>query len=106
MPALTSYADVHNWAPSQRPGLKYQTKDNPLIRDAFPAALQNLELFEATRALCLSFKAAGQNFQTRMSSQSLHHKGQALSAIRAKLNSGRVDEAVILATVFLMIIDV
>ncbi|KAJ9605016.1 hypothetical protein H2200_010405 [Cladophialophora chaetospira] len=96
---------INNWAPSQRPGLKYQTKDNPLIRDAFPAALQNVELFEATIALCLSFKAAGQNFQSRVCNWSLYHKGQALSAIRKKLNAGWVDEAVILATVFLMIID-
>ncbi|KIW96669.1 uncharacterized protein Z519_02060 [Cladophialophora bantiana CBS 173.52] len=96
---------IHNWAPSQRPGLKYQTKDNPLIRDAFPSALQNVELFEATVALCLSFRAAGQNFQKRMCNWSLYHKGQALSGIRTKLNSGCVDEAVILATVFLMIID-
>ncbi|KIW72343.1 hypothetical protein PV04_00542 [Phialophora macrospora] len=96
---------INNWAPSQRPGLKYQTKDNPLIRDAFPAALQNVELFEATVALCLSFKAAGENFQSRMCNWSLYHKGQALSGIRNKLYSGWVDEAVILATVFLMIID-
>ncbi|KIW84458.1 hypothetical protein Z517_03708 [Fonsecaea pedrosoi CBS 271.37] len=96
---------IHNWAPSQRPGLRYQTKDNPLIRDTFPFALQNVELFEATVALCLSFKAAGQNFQTRMCNWSLQHKGQALNGIRNKLNSGCVDEAVILATVFLMIID-
>ncbi|KIX95922.1 uncharacterized protein Z520_08177 [Fonsecaea multimorphosa CBS 102226] len=96
---------IHNWAPSQRPGLKYQTKDNPLIRDTFPFALQNVELFEAAVALCLSFKAAGQNFQARMCNWSLYHKGHALNGIRAKLNSGCVDEAVILATVFLMIID-
>ena len=88
------------------PGLKYQTKDNPLIRDAFPAALQNVELFEAAVALCLSFKAAGQNFQEQMCNWSLYHKGRALSGIRSKLKSGLVDEAVILATVFLMIIDV
>ncbi len=98
--------DINNWAPSQRPGLKYQTRDNPLIRDAFPAALQNVELFEATVALCLSFKAAAQNFRTRMCNWSLYHKGQALSGIRNKINCGLVDEAVILATVFLMIIDV
>ncbi|OAP62404.1 hypothetical protein AYL99_04607 [Fonsecaea erecta] len=96
---------IHNWAPSQRPGLRYQATDNPLIRDTFPFALQNVELFEATVALCLSFKAAGQNFQTRMCSWALYHKGQALNGLRTKLNSGWVDEAVILATVFLMIID-
>lgn len=97
---------MHSWAPSQRPGLKYQTKDNPLIRDVFPAALQNVELFEATVALCLSFKAASQGLQSRVFRKSLHHKGQALVGIRNKLTSGAVDEAVILATVFLMIIDV
>ncbi|EXJ65077.1 hypothetical protein A1O7_01417 [Cladophialophora yegresii CBS 114405] len=96
---------INKWAPSQRPGLKYQTKDNPLIRDAFPAGLQNVELFEAIVALCLSFKAAAQNFEPRVCSRSLYHKGQALSGIRNKLTSGWVDEAVILATVFLMIID-
>ncbi|KIW30513.1 uncharacterized protein PV07_06254 [Cladophialophora immunda] len=96
---------IHNWAPSQRPGLQYQTKDNPLIRDTFPFALQHVELFEASVALCLSFRAAGQNFQTRMCNWSLYHKGQALNGMRTKLNSGCVDEAVILATVFLMIID-
>ncbi|OCT46770.1 hypothetical protein CLCR_01883 [Cladophialophora carrionii] len=96
---------INKWAPSQRPGLKYQTKDNPLIRDAFPAALQNVELFEAAVALCLSFQAASQNFEARMCNWSLYHKGQALSRIRNKLNSGWLDEAVILATVFLMIID-
>ncbi|KIX07005.1 uncharacterized protein Z518_04981 [Rhinocladiella mackenziei CBS 650.93] len=96
---------IHNWGPSQRPGLKYHTKDNPLIRDVFPTALQNVELFEAAVALCLSFKAAGQNFQTGLSNSSLYHKGQALAGIRNKLNWGVVDEAVILATVFLMIID-
>ncbi|ETI29032.1 hypothetical protein G647_01485 [Cladophialophora carrionii CBS 160.54] len=96
---------INKWAPSQRPGLKYQTKDNPLIREAFPVALQNVELFEATVALCLSFKAASQSFEARMCNWSLYHKGQALSGIRNKLNSGWLDEAVILATVFLMIID-
>jgi hypothetical protein len=57
-------------------------------------------------ALITSFKAAGQNFQSRQSNVSLYHKGQALAAIRTKLSSGLVDEAVILSTVFLMIIDV
>jgi hypothetical protein len=41
-----------------------------------------------------------------MCNWSLYHKGQALAAIRNKLYSGWVDEGVILATVFLMIIDV
>ncbi|EXJ79317.1 hypothetical protein A1O3_08819 [Capronia epimyces CBS 606.96] len=96
---------ITNWAPSQRPGLKYQTRDNPLIRDMFPSALQNVELFEAIVALCLTFKAAGQNTQTRLSAAALHHKVQALAGIRAKLVSGTVDEAVIMATIFLMITD-
>ena len=97
---------IYHWAPSQRPGLKFQTKDNPLIRDVFPSALQNVELFEASVALCLSFKAAGSNFTTYLCNACLHHKGEALAGIRNKLMSGRVDEAVIFATVLLMIIDV
>jgi len=97
---------LHGWAPSQRPGLKHQTKNNPLIRDVFHSALQNVELFESIIALITSFKAAGQNFQGRLSNVSLYHKGQALAGIRTKLSSGLVDEAVMLSTVFLMIIDV
>lgn len=97
---------IHHWAPSQKPGLKFQTKDNPLIRDVFPAALQNVELFEACVALCLSFRAAGSNFTTYLCNAALHHKCEALAGIRNKLMSGQVDEAVIFATVLLMIIDV
>ncbi|KAK5554311.1 hypothetical protein LTR46_007509 [Exophiala xenobiotica] len=96
---------LHFWAPSQRPGLKHQTRNNPLITDVFHSALQNVELFESMIALITSFKAAGQNFQSRLSNVSLYHKGQALAAIRTKLSSGLVDEAVMLSTVFLMIID-
>ncbi|KAK5461381.1 hypothetical protein LTS15_003444 [Exophiala xenobiotica] len=96
---------LHTWAPSQRPGLKNQTRNNPLITDVFHSALQNVELFESMIALITSFKAAGQNFQSRLSNVSLYHKGQALAAIRTKLSSGLVDEAVMLSTVFLMIID-
>lgn len=72
----------------------------------FYSALQNLELFESIIALMTSFKAAGHNFQSRLSNVSLYHKGRALAGIRAKLGSGLVDEAVMLSTVFLMIIDV
>ncbi|EXJ96113.1 hypothetical protein A1O1_01239 [Capronia coronata CBS 617.96] len=97
---------VTHWAPSQRPGLKDQTRDNPLIRETLSSALQNVELFEAIVALCLSFKAAGQDFHIRLSNAALHHKVQTLAAIRRKLASGIVDEAIIMATVFLMIIDV
>jgi len=86
--------------------LKYQTRDNPLISETFPSALHNVELFEAIVALCLSFKAAGQGFQADLSKAALQHKGQALAGIRDKLASGTVDEAVVMATIFLMIIDV
>lgn len=72
----------------------------------FPAALQNVELFEAIVALCLSFKVAGHNSLSPLRNPSFYHKGQALAGIRAKLTAGRVDDAIILATVFLMIIDV
>ncbi|KAI1613677.1 hypothetical protein EDD36DRAFT_204279 [Exophiala viscosa] len=96
---------LHVWAPSQRPGLRYQTKDNPLIKDIFNSALQHRELFEALISLCLTFKAASQDFKTPMREASLYHKGQALVGIRTKLTSGSIDEAVILSTVFLMITD-
>ncbi|KAK4945293.1 hypothetical protein LTR10_015452 [Elasticomyces elasticus] len=96
---------LHSWAPSQRPGLKYQTKDNPLIKDIFNSALQHRELFEALVSLCLTFQAAGQDFKTPLREAGLYHKGQALMGIRTKLTSGSVDEAIILSTVFLMITD-
>jgi hypothetical protein len=101
-----TYVDIHLWAPSQKPGLKHQIQDNPLIREIFPDALQNVELFEAIVALCLSSMAAGRNFQTHLYNMSLYHKGKAMAGIRSKLMSGHVDEAVIVATVFLMMIDV
>ncbi|KAJ9643145.1 hypothetical protein H2204_002040 [Knufia peltigerae] len=96
---------LNTWAPGQKPGLRHQTRDNPLIKEVFYSALQNLELFESIIALMTSFKAAGHNFQSRLSNVSLYHKGRALAGIRAKLGSGLVDEAVMLSTVFLMIID-
>lgn len=65
-----------------------------------------MELFEALVSLCLTFQAAGQNFKTSLREASLYHKGQALVGIRTKLTSGAIDEAIILSTVFLMIIDV
>ncbi|KIW20828.1 hypothetical protein PV08_01406 [Exophiala spinifera] len=101
--ALDQY--LNKWAPGQKPGLRHQTKDNPLIREVFYSALQNIELFESIIALMTSFQAAGQNFENRLCNVSLYHKGRALAGIRSKLGSGLVDEAVMLSTVFLMIID-
>jgi hypothetical protein len=72
----------------------------------FPAALQNTDLLEAATAMCLSFRAAGCGFKGRLPHSALYHKGLALSAIRDKLANGIIDEAVMAATVFLMITDV
>ena len=99
-------ADTECWAPSQRPGLRDQLKDNPLLAHVLPAALRNAELLEAMIAMCLSFIASGNGFEENISAPALHHRGLALAAIRAKIKNGVVDSSVVLATTFLMIVDV
>lgn len=100
--------DIRVLAPSQNFTYRGVTLDNPLISKLFPLALQNTELFEALITVSQYFRRTNFDSSGIPCKSSLFHRVKALESLRYKLmtQSRAADDSTIIATVFLMAVDV
>jgi Fungal specific transcription factor domain len=80
---------------------------NPYISALFPLALQNEELFSALVALSYTLRSSSSP-QKVSNTEVMQHRSNAIVKLRQKLmaKNGAVDDAMMMAALFLMLLDV